>query len=402
MLSNWRQAILAIPLAGLMCAGTSGPGHAADAGEWQIGFITATSGPLKQTGDSTAIAVEVAADEINAKGGIEGRKIHLIRYDTASDPKQASVAVRALAEDDKVLAIIGPLSSSETAVAINDAERLRILMLPYSSSAPGLTKGKTFTWRLSAGEDKQFSRLLQALKNKHVEMKTADIIYVSDDRIANITGTQVYPPLLKAAGVTITKSVTFNTNSFDVSAQIAQVMQDNPDVVALAANFDQAVVILRELHRQNYKGRVIGSQLFAEPNLVELFGHDADGMIFASGFWRGHDAATEAFAKRFVQETAARGLHKLGPHHVDAQAFDTVYLLKQAIETSHVTGDPSKLAAERVAVRDALKGIKFSGVLGPNICFTGTDAELPGYIIQVQQGQWTLFDEFPPDQCAIN
>ncbi len=396
MFRRSRQTILTIAALGLISTAAT----AADLPEWQIGFVTATSGPLKQTGDSTAIAVQVAADEINAKGGIAGRKIHLIRYDTASDPKQASVAVRTLAEDNKVLAIIGPLSSSETAVALNDAERERVLILPYSSSAPGLTKGKTFTWRLSAGEDKQFTRLLEALKRKKVAMKTADIIYVSDDRIANITGSQVFPPLLKQAGVTLTKTVTFNLNSFDVSAQVAQVVQDNPDILALAANFDQAVVLLRELHRQNYKGRVIGSQLFSEPNLVELFGKDADGMIFASGFWRGHNADTEAFAQRFVRETAARGLHKAGPHHVDAQAFDTVYLLKQAIEKSGVTGDPSKLAAERVAVRDALKGIRFSGVLGNDICFTGSDAELPGYVILLQDAKWTLFDEFPPDACT--
>ncbi len=394
MLRNWRQILLAIPLAGLISTA-----QAADPAEWQIGFITATSGPLKQTGDSTAIAVEVAINEINAKGGVAGRKVHLVHYDTASDPKQASVAVRALAEDDKVLAIIGPLSSSETSVAVNDAEREQILMLPYSSSAPGITKGKTFTWRLSAGEDKQFARLLKALMRHNVAMKSADVVYVSDDRIANITATQVIQPQLKAAGVPISKVLTFNLNSFDVSAQVAQVIQDAPDVLALAANYDQAVVLLRELHRQNFKGRIIGSQLFSEPNLAELFGHDADGMIFASGFWRGHDASTEAFSQRFVQETAARGLHKAGPHHVDAQAFDTAYLLKQAIETSKVTGDPSKLAAERIAVRDAMKGIKFSGVIGPNICFTGTDAELPGYIIQVQDGKWTLFDEFPPDEC---
>lgn len=395
----FRNARRMIPAIAALCLMT-GAAMAADLPEWQIGFIMTSSGALKQPGDSTTVAIELAVDDINAHGGIEGRKIHLYRYDTASDPKQASVAVRALAEDDKVLAILGPLSSSETAVALNDAERLHILMLPYSSSAPGLTKGKTFTWRLSATEDKQFSRVLQALARKNVPMKTADVIYVSDDRIANVTGSQVYPPLLKQAGVTILNSVSTSINSFDVSAQIAQIVRDNPDVVALAANYDQAVTILKELHRQNYKGRVIGSQTFADPNLVELFGKDADGMIFASGFWKNQNEQTKEFTARYIAAAAKRGLHKLGPHHVDAQAYDTVFLLKQAIEKSGVTGDPAKLAVERVAVRDALKGIKFSGVVGSNICFTGTDAELPGYIIELKSGEWTLFDEFPPDACT--
>jgi branched-chain amino acid transport system substrate-binding protein len=307
--------------------------------------------------------------------------------------------VRTLTEDSKVLAIVGPLSSAEAAVAANDAERLQILMLPYSSSAPGLTDGKTFTWRLSATEDKQFNRLLKSLERKKIALKTADIIYVSDDRIANVTGTKVYPPLLKEAGVDVKRSVSLSLKSFDVAAQIAEVMRDNPDVVALAANYDQAVTVLRELHRQGYKGRVIGSQLFADPNLVGLFGKDADGMLFVSGFWRNHDDRTKEFSARFIEAMAKRGIKKLGPHHVDAHAYDTVFLLKQAIESSRVTGDPGKLAAERIAVRDAMKGIKFSGVLGDNICFTGSDAELPGYVIELQNADWTLFDEFPPNQC---
>ena len=148
------------------------PALAADA-PWRIGFVSATSGPLKETGDFTAVAIKLAVDEINAKGGVEGHKLDFIQYDTSSDPRQASVAVRTLAEDKKVLAIVGPLSSAETAVAANDAERLQILMLPYSSSAPGITDGKKFTWRLFATEDKQFARLLTSMHRKNVAMKMA-------------------------------------------------------------------------------------------------------------------------------------------------------------------------------------------------------------------------------------
>ena len=91
--------------------------------------------------------------------------------------------------------------------------------------------------------------LLTSMHRKNVAMKTADIIYVSDDRIANITGTKVYLPLLKKAGVDVLRSVSMNINSFDVSAQIAQIMQDKPDIVGVAANYSQAVTVLRELRR---------------------------------------------------------------------------------------------------------------------------------------------------------
>lgn len=394
-MSRFRKGLtLAAAAIGLLAQ----PAMAAD-NDWNIGFISTRSGPLKEVGDSTAVAIEMATNDINAAGGIEGRKIRLVEYDSAGDPRQASVGVRTLANDSKVLAIIGPLSSGETGVAMNDAERIKLLMLPYSSSAPGLTAGKTFTWRLSATEDKQFNRLLKALPAKNVKLDTADIMYVSDDRIANVTGTKVYQTLLDKGGVKILRTISININSFDVSAQVAQILQDNPDVVALAANYDQAVTVLRELHRQNYKGRVIGSQLFADPNLVGLFGHDADGMIFVSGFWSHRDKQAEDFSARFVKAMAAKGFTKLGPHHVDAQAYDTVYLLKDAIERSKVTGAADKVDEERIALRDALKGINFSGVVGDNICFNGGDAELPGYIIEIRNAQWSLFDSFPPDAC---
>ncbi|HTP83284.1 MAG TPA: ABC transporter substrate-binding protein [Alphaproteobacteria bacterium] len=380
-------------------AGLAAPAAAADNAEWQIGLVKETSGPLKEVGDSTSIAAKLAVSDINAAGGIAGKKIHLIEYDTAGDPKQASVAVRALAQDKNALAIVGPLSSAETAVAANDAERLHILMLPYSSSAPGITDGKTFTWRLSATEDQQFARVIKALRRKNLALKKVDILYTSDDKISNITGSKVFPPLLNQAGIEVPRSVTMTYNSFDVSPQIAQVMQDKPDAIALAANFDQAVTVMKELRRQNFKGRVIGSQIFSDPNLAGMFGKDADGMIFASGFWRYENDKTKKFADRFVQEMASHGIKKVGPHHVDAQAYDTVYLLKSAIERSHVTGDPAKLDTERVAVRDAMKGMIFSGVLGDNICFVENNAQLPGYIIEVKGGQWTLFDQFPPDSC---
>ena len=84
-----RRALLAagsLPILGL-------PALAADA-PWRIGFVSATSGPLKETGDSTAVAIKLAVDEINAKGGVEGHKLDFIQYDTSSDPRQASVAVR--------------------------------------------------------------------------------------------------------------------------------------------------------------------------------------------------------------------------------------------------------------------------------------------------------------------
>lgn len=365
----------------------------------KIGHISVSSGFLKSVGEPSNVAVDIAVKEINDAGGINGKPIELFRYDTGSDPKQAAVAARTLAQDDEVLAIVGPFSSGEANVALNDAERLKVLMLPTSSSAPGLTEGKTYGWRLTEDEKKQFGRLLAAMKEKGLPMATAEIVYVSDEVVANGAGTKLYPALLAEAGVKVGDPIPVQWKTFDMSAQVAKIVQSNPDFVAVAALPEHASKLIAELNRQGYKGRVIGSQIFADPNVLELFGPEGDGTLLVAGFWKGRTEASQKFNDEFVAEAEARGIHKLGAHHSDAQAYDTVYLVKQLMEAAGTTGDPDKLKEERQALVDGMEGVRFSGILADDICFAGHDAELPGYVIEIKDGEWTKFAEAPADSC---
>ncbi len=376
----------------------SSPASAADI---VIGLNMIKSGFMKTIGEATETAVDIAVGEINAKGGINGHQIKLVKFDTGSDPKQAAIGTQKLAEDDKALAIIGPFSSGEAAVAFPVGERIGIVEMPNAASTPGLTKGYSYAWRLTADEATQFTRLINTLTKKGVKHDKAEIIYVSDERVANISGTKFYPSIFKANNIEFGEPIAIQVNSFDVSPQVAQALERKPDVVAIAATPDGAGKVIKELRRQGFQGRVIGSQIFADPNQIDLFGRDADGMLIVAGFWWDRTDATRAFTKKYAEENAKRGLtSKTIPHHTDAQVYDIVYLLKQAMETAKVTGDPDKLAQERTAIRDALVGIHFSGITGDNTCFNADrDAHLPGFIIEIKDLKWNLFDSWPADPC---
>jgi branched-chain amino acid transport system substrate-binding protein len=373
----------------------------AAAQEIVVGLSMIKSGVLKTVGEATETAVDIAVAEINAKGGIGGKPLKLIKFDTGSDPKQAATATQKFAQDDKVLAIIGPFSSGEAAVTFPVGERLGIIELPTSATTPGLTKGFSYAWRLVSDEGKQFTRLIKTLGKKGIDHSKADIIYVSDERVSNISGTQFYPAIFKANNVAYGDPIGIQLKSFDVSPQVTQALERKPDVVAIAGTPDSAGKVIKELRRQGFTGRVIGSQIFADPNSIDLFGRGADGMIIVAGYWWDRNYATRAFTKKFNEENAKRGLtSKKIPHHTDAQAYDIVYLLKQAMEKAGVTGDPAKLAQERTAIRDALQGIRFTGVTGENTCFNADrDAQLPGFIIEIKDLKWNLFDSWPADGC---
>ena len=365
----------------------------------KLGLNFTNSGMLKTQGEGTEIAVDIAVAEINASGGINGKQIELIKYETGSDPKQAVVGTRKLAEDDKVLAIIGPFSSGEAAAAFPVGERLGIVQIPNASSAPGLTKDKPYGFRLTEDEGKQFARLMQAMKRKNVPMSKAAVVYASDNRITSVVGKFIMPGLLKKFGATVAEPIGFTVASFDVAPQVTKVMEGNPEVVGVAGFGVHAAAFHKELKRQGFKGRIIGSQLFADPVALESL-KPAEGTLFAAGYWRTQDAAATKFTKKFVEGTKKAGIARPFPHHVDAQAYDIVYLYKQVIEAAGVTGDPSKLTEERNKIRDQLTKTVFSGVTGSGTCFDENgDAELPGYIIEIKDGDWSKFDEFPADKC---
>ncbi len=109
-------------------------GDAFMAQEIVLGLAMVKSGPLKTVGEATETSVDIAVGEINAKGGINGKKIKLIKFDTGSDPKQAATATQKFAQDDNALAIVGPFSSGEAAVAFPVGERLGIVQMPNAAS----------------------------------------------------------------------------------------------------------------------------------------------------------------------------------------------------------------------------------------------------------------------------
>jgi len=392
-----RRALLAAA-GGILAA----PGLHAQAREIVIGLTMVKSGPLKTPGEATETSVEIAVAEVNAAGGVNGRPLRLVKFDTGSDPRQAATAAQKFARDDNALAIVGPFSSAESAVAFPVGERLGIVQVSNSASQPGLTGNNSYAWRLTEDEGKQFGRLLTSLNRKNVPASRAEIMYISDERVSAITATQFYPGLLRAHNITFGEPVSFQYRTFDVAPQVTQILQRNPQLVAMAATPDGAGKALRELRRQGFTGRVIGSQIFADPNSVELFGPEGEGMLIVAGFWWDRNDATRAFTRKYAEENARRGLTtKRIPHHSDAQAYDIVFLLKQAMERANVTGETSRLAAERTAIRDALQGIRFTGVTGENTCFDAArDAELPGFIIEIKNQSWSLFDSFPADTCS--
>ena len=367
----------------------------------KVGHIVDTSGPLKSVAEPSIVAADMALADINAKGGVNGRPIALLRYDAGSDPRQAAIGARKLIQDDGVLGVVGPFSSGEVSVAMNDAERMHCTMIPVAASQPGLIDGKKFLFRLVPDEAVGFRHVLASLQRQNTMPKTAVVMFVSDEAVSNNSGNKMMPALLKEAGVNVLDQVGFLYKSFDLAPQVEKALASKPDVISLAALPEPAATAIHELRRQGYKGPVIGAQLYGDPNNRELFGKDGDDVIFASSFWHGSSPAAEKFNTDFVAACQAKGLHKLGAFHTDALTWDVLHLLTKCMGDAKVSGDPAKLDEERLAVNAAMQATKsFDGLLGNGICFKGNEGQLPGYTIKIENEKWTLMYDWPPNACG--
>lgn len=370
------------------------------ADEIVIGATLAKTGRYATSARTTETAIDIAVEEINAAGGINGKKIRLVKFDTNGDPKQAQVAVRSFAEDEGALAVIGPFSSGEARVAFPAGERLGIVQIPNASSAPKLADKFSYAFRVTESEFLQFDRLVTTMKSKGMAAANTSILYVSDEFVSKAVGTQLMPAVFKKQGVELVgEPIGFPTAAFDLSPQVSQLMEKTTDTVAVAGIVEAMVKAARELRRQGHEGRIIGSGISADPDLAAKIGAEGDGTLYASWFWWDRDDRTREFTSKFNAANTERGIEKSGPHHVDASAYDIVYILKQVMEKAGVTGDEENIASERTAIRDTLASTVYEGVTG-TVCFDKNgDAELPAYIVEIKGGDISLVDSHPANEC---
>jgi branched-chain amino acid transport system substrate-binding protein len=366
-----------------------------------LGLTHAKTGRYAGVGVGTEIAVDIAVAEINAAGGVNGRRIRVEKFDTGSEARNAQVAVQRFAQDANALGVIGPFSSQEAQVGFAAGERLEIVQIPNAASAPGLTRNLKWAFRVTEDEGKQFARLLKTMGEKGgVSNRTAAVMFPSDEFVGKSLAGWM-PNLLEANGwKMVIPAEGFPTNATDLSPHITKLQGRTPGVFAFAGLPEGTAKVMKELRRQGHNSVLIGGQIFADPDIGKILGPDGEGATYVAWYWWDTNDRTRTFERKFLEEAKKRGVNKSGAHHVDASAYDIVYVFADAMKRANVSGDAAKVKAERAAIRDALRTTDLNGVTG-KICFTKeNDSELPGYIIRIRNGQRTLLDTHPPLKCS--
>jgi len=361
--------------------------------ELTLGFLTSDTGPFVSLSRTNEIAARVAVEEINTAGGVNGKKLRYITFDTAGNPGQTVVGLRKLAEDDKVLAIIGPFSSGQVQVAAPAADRAGVVIMAMASSAPKLVANFKYAFRNTSDEGYMFDKVMRTLKSKGYPMATGAVAYANDDTISRVMGEKVLPGLMQKNGVQLKGSVDFKLGAFDLSAQVSQLKANATDLVGVGAPPEAAIKLVQEMRRQGHNGRLIAGSTINVADLPERMGKAGNGSVVPSAFFADLNDRTKRFAAEFAKRAKAAGMERTLAGQFDAATYDIVQYYAWAMKEGKVTGDPKRLAEERTAIRDALKRMKDFPALEGSISFgADNDALKPVYVQEVRDGNWVLLE----------
>ncbi len=362
-------------------------------GELVLGYLTAETGPFVSLSRTNEIAARIAVDEINAAGGVNGKKLRYITFDTAGNPGQTVVGLRKLAEDDKVLAVIGPFSSGQVQVAAPAADRAGVVIMAMASSAPKLVANFQFAFRNTSDEGYMFDKVMRTIKSKNLPAATGAVAYGNDDTISRIMGEKVLPALMQKNGVQMKGSVDFKLSAFDFSAQVAQLKTNPTDLVGVGAPPEAAIKLAQEMRRQGHNGRLVAGSTINDPDLPVRMGKDGNGTIIPSTWFADLNDGTRRFAAEFTRRARAANMERHLASQFDAATYDIVLYYAWAMREGKVTGDPKRLAEERTAIRDALKRMKNFPALEGSVSFgADNDALKPVYVQEARDGKWVLLE----------
>ena len=365
-------------------------------GELVLGYLTAETGPFVSLSRTNEVAARIAVDEINAAGGVNGKRLRYITFDTAGNPGQTVVGLRKLAEDDKVLAIIGPFSSGQVQVAAPAADRSGVVIMAMASSAPKLVANFKYAFRNTSDEGYMFDKVMRTIKSKNLAAATGAVAYGNDDTISRIMGEKVLPALMQKNGVQMKGSVDFKLGAFDLSAQVAQLKANPTDLVGVGAPPEAAIKLAQEMRRQGHGGRLIAGSTINDPDLPVRMGKDGNGTIIPSTWFPELNDGTRRFAAEFTRRAKAANMERHLPAQFDAATYDIVLYYAWAMREGKVTGEPQRLAEERSAIRDALKRMRDFSALEGSVSFgADNDALKPVYVQEMRDGRWLLLETHP-------
>ncbi len=373
-------AVLAIMLLAL-------PAFAADT--IKIGEIATVTGDFAAYGVAEVEAVKMAVSEINAKGGVLGKKLEVIMYDCRTRNEDMVNAARRLVQQDKVVAAIGPSGSGLCIAAspvFNQGKVPHIGTLPTNPNVTVDEKGKVkpYNFRICFLDPYQ-GKILAVFAANDLKAKKAAILYdVSSDYSHGLR--EFFTKSFKAAGGKIVADEGHRGEDVDFRAQLTKIKQSNPDVLVLPTMGKCTPLSVKQAREMGIDVPIIGGDGYGD-FMWEITGKEA----MKNTFWVSHVAKEDPALKDFFAKYKKQAGTECQEFMNAVMAYDSVYWLADAIKRANST-DPVK-------VRDALEKTKGLQLMHTKLTMDEfhNPKDKDGFILEAKDGKAVFFKKIRPN-----
>ena len=379
MKAAWKNLLTAIVLlAGL---------HIAQAADLiKIGSFLIVTGPASFLGDPELKTLQMVVEEINAKGGVNGRKIELIHYDTGGNAKDAVNFVKRLIKKDNVDLIIGGTSSGDTLAVIPDVEKEGIPFISLAAAVEITEPTKKWVFKVAPTDRMAVARVLDDMRKRGF----TQIALISGDGGFDKSGREQVLKLAPQYGVTLVADESYGNKDTDMTAQLTKIRATDAQAI-LNFGFGQApAIVTKNIKQLGITLPLYHSHGVASKTFVELAGDAAEGVRLPAAALvvaeqlpdsDPHKPVLLAYKKQY--EAKYGPISTFGGH-----GYDSLMIVKAALERA---GGPDK-----AKVRDEIE--KTQGFIGTAGVFNmspdnhmglGSDAFK---LVEIRNGAWQIID----------
>ncbi|WP_033152988.1 ABC transporter substrate-binding protein [Pseudobutyrivibrio ruminis] len=347
---------------------------------WKIGGIGPTTGGAAQYGQGVMNAIQIAVDEVNAAGGINGYQVAFNFQDDEADPQKAVNAYNTL-KDWGMQILEGTVTSGACAAVSAETYNDRIFQVTPSASSTSVTEGHDNTFQICFSDPNQGTVSADYIAENGLGNKIG-IIYDSSDPYS----TGVYQNFATEAanvGLEIVATEAFTADSkTDFTTQLQKCKDAEADLLFLPFYYTEGSIVLTQANKMGYEPTMFGVDGFDGLLGVENFDVSlAEGVYLLTPFAAdADDEATQSFVSKYEEQYGGT------PNQFAADAYDGIYILKEALESANLTPEASN---EEIceALIAAIQEVNYDGLTGEGMTWNaaGEVSKSPKAVI-IQDG----------------
>ena len=374
---------LQLLLALLVTAAVSFPSFAQQTPVPIVGLME-LSGTGATAGTNFDNGVKLAVKEINASGGILGRKIDYTSLDTQTAPQTAK-ALAQKAVDQGAYIVMGPVFSGSIIVSMAETKRAEVPNFTGGEAANITQQGNPYIFRTSFTQSTAMPKLARYIKDQ-VKANTVAIVWVNND--FGKGGRDAMTKALEAQGIKVAADISTDPGQVDFSSAVLKAKQSNADALFVYTNEEESARMLRELRKQGYDKPIIGETTLTGQKVIELAGDAANGAVAHVGLTVDAPQQTiKSFDEKFQKE------YKYKSDHNGMKGYSAMYVVK-AVTEKIGKFDPKAFAKTLHGATILAKD--YPGVLLDVHFDDNGDLDRESFLVKVVNGKQQVIATLPP------